>query len=76
VFAIEYHAGVRMIVDVAAAAKAMEHHPDLALGWGRVAFMITTHDAGNRVTELDFPLAERIDVIAAEHGAGVAPRDE
>ena len=31
--------------------------------------MITTHTAGDKVTELDFLLADRIDTIAAQHGA-------
>ncbi|MEV4376124.1 4a-hydroxytetrahydrobiopterin dehydratase [Streptosporangium sp. NPDC049644] len=37
--------------------------------WQRIRFVITTHDAGNRLTAKDFELARHIDVIAAGHGA-------
>ncbi|WP_239088941.1 4a-hydroxytetrahydrobiopterin dehydratase [Sphaerimonospora thailandensis] len=34
--------------------------------------MITTHDAGSRLTAKDFELAHHIDAIAAGHGAEAA----
>jgi 4a-hydroxytetrahydrobiopterin dehydratase len=68
-FEIEYHAGVATIVDVAQAAIELEHHPDIDLRWDKLRFIITTHTAGDVVTELDFLLADRIDTIAATHGA-------
>jgi 4a-hydroxytetrahydrobiopterin dehydratase len=73
-FDVEYHAGVATIIDVAQAAIELEHHPDIDLRWDKLRFMITTHTAGDVVTELDFLLADRIDAIAAEHGA--TPADE
>lgn len=68
-FSIEYHAGVRLVVDVARTAKEVMHHPDIDVRWDTLRFAITTHDAGNKVTGLDFDLANRIDALAAEHGA-------
>jgi 4a-hydroxytetrahydrobiopterin dehydratase len=68
-YLIDYHAGVGLVVDVAAAAKAMGHHPDIDIRWAGVRFHSTTHDAGNRVTELDFTLAQRIEELADRHGA-------
>lgn len=41
-------------------AEAAGHHPDLQVGWGRVAVELTSHDAGG-LTEKDFQLAEQID---------------
>jgi 4a-hydroxytetrahydrobiopterin dehydratase len=41
-------------------AEAEGHHPDLELGWGRVAVTLTTHAAGG-LTDNDFILATRID---------------
>jgi 4a-hydroxytetrahydrobiopterin dehydratase len=38
----------------------MNHHPDLAFGWGYVRITLTTHDAGG-VTEKDHALAARFD---------------
>ena len=43
-----------------APAEAMNHHPDLAFGWGYVRITLTSHDAGG-VTEKDHALAARID---------------
>jgi 4a-hydroxytetrahydrobiopterin dehydratase len=68
-FDVEYHAGVEIIVEVAQAAIELEHHPDLDLRWDKLRFIITTHTAGDVVTELDFLLADRIDEIAGKHGA-------
>jgi 4a-hydroxytetrahydrobiopterin dehydratase len=72
-FRIEYHAGIRMVVDVAKDAKEHMHHPDIDVRWDEVRFGLTTHDADHRVTVLDFESAERIDRIAAEHGAVATP---
>jgi 4a-hydroxytetrahydrobiopterin dehydratase len=41
-------------------AEAMNHHPDIAFGWGYVTITLTTHDAGG-VTEKDHALAAKID---------------
>lgn len=71
-FAIDYHTGIKIVVDVARTAKEVGHHPDIDVRWDRLRFAITTHDAGYVVTELDFDLARRIDAIAAEHGAVLA----
>lgn len=45
---------------VVAPAEAMNHHPDLAFGWGYVRITLTTHDAGG-VTDKDRALAAKID---------------
>jgi 4a-hydroxytetrahydrobiopterin dehydratase len=45
---------------IVAPAEAMNHHPDVAFGWGYVNITLTTHDAGG-VTEQDHALAARID---------------
>lgn len=45
---------------IGAIAEAEGHHPDLALGWGRVSVELWTHAAGG-LTENDFVLAARID---------------
>jgi 4a-hydroxytetrahydrobiopterin dehydratase len=41
-------------------AEAMNHHPDVAFGWGYVNITLTSHDAGG-VTEKDHALAAKID---------------
>ncbi len=42
-------------------AEGMNHHPDVAFGWGYVTITLTTHDAGG-ITDLDRRLAEAIDL--------------
>jgi len=43
-------------------AEQESHHPDLNIGWGRVAIELTTH-AINGLSENDFILAAKIDMI-------------
>jgi 4a-hydroxytetrahydrobiopterin dehydratase len=44
-------------------AEAADHHPDLEVGWGRVAVALRTHSAGG-VTEQDVELARLIERTA------------
>ncbi|MCC5917562.1 MAG: 4a-hydroxytetrahydrobiopterin dehydratase [Cryomorphaceae bacterium] len=39
------------------------HHPEIILRYDGVEVSITTHDAGNTITEKDIKLAKRIDDI-------------
>jgi 4a-hydroxytetrahydrobiopterin dehydratase len=66
---VRYHAGVALIVHVADISRLTHHHADINLSFDGVRFTITTHDAGGVLTEADFTLAERIDVIASGHAA-------
>lgn len=49
---------------VAIEAEKMNHHPNWSNVWNKVSFELTTHDAGNTVTEKDRKLAEIIDKLA------------
>lgn len=64
-----YHECVHFMLYVAARAEEIGHHPDMHLTWQRIRFVITTHDAGHKLTEADFELARHIDAIAAARGA-------
>lgn len=44
-------------------AESEGHHPDLAIGWGRVGVELSTHSIGG-LSENDFILAAKIDKIA------------
>lgn len=46
---------------VALAAEKMNHHPKWTNVWNTVEVWLSTHDAGNVVTEKDRKLAEKID---------------
>jgi len=41
-------------------AEELNHHPEIRNVYGRVELALTTHDAGNRITELDVELARRV----------------
>ncbi len=68
-FAVGYDDAIQIVTEVGAAAIELEHRPDIDIRWDRLSFAMTTHTAGDVVTELDFILAQRIDRIAAAHGA-------
>lgn len=49
---------------VALIAEKMNHHPTWTNTWNTVSFELSTHDAGDIVTDLDHKLAEAIDSVA------------
>jgi 4a-hydroxytetrahydrobiopterin dehydratase len=48
---------------VAMLAEGMNHHPTWTNSWNKVTITLTTHDAGNTVTEKDRQLAGKIDSL-------------
>ena len=50
---------------VAIIAEKMNHHPTWTNTWNKVTFELSTHDAGNKVTDRDRKLAEAIDRLIA-----------
>lgn len=48
---------------VAIIAEELNHHPEWTNIWNTVSFKLSTHDAGNIVTQKDRELSERIDEI-------------
>jgi 4a-hydroxytetrahydrobiopterin dehydratase len=48
---------------VAIEAEKMDHHPLWTNVWNTVEIWLSTHDAGNVVTEKDRKLAKKIDAI-------------
>jgi 4a-hydroxytetrahydrobiopterin dehydratase len=46
-------------------AQEQQHHPDMAISWNKVTITITTHDAGNTVTDKDRKLADTIEALGA-----------
>ncbi len=49
---------------VALLAEKMDHHPTWSNTWNRVDIELSTHDAGNTITERDRMLAAAIDKLA------------
>ena len=50
------------MTQVAILAEKMNHHPEWSNVWNSVKIKLTTHDAGNTITDLDRQLAEKIEV--------------
>jgi 4a-hydroxytetrahydrobiopterin dehydratase len=50
---------------VALLAEKAGHHPDWSNSWNRVDITLSSHSAGNIVTDADRELAARIDRIVA-----------
>jgi 4a-hydroxytetrahydrobiopterin dehydratase len=48
---------------VAIIAEEMNHHPWWSNEYNKVEIKLSTHDAGNMVTDLDYELAKKIDFI-------------
>jgi 4a-hydroxytetrahydrobiopterin dehydratase len=48
---------------VALLAEKMDHHPNWSNVWNTVTIELTSHDAGNTVTDRDRRLAEAINAI-------------
>ena len=65
--------GIAFIGRVADVAEAANHHPDIDIRWQRIRFILTTHDAGDKITARDLEMAAHIDAIAAGHGAKPVP---
>ncbi len=51
------------MIKVAFLAEKMEHHPEWTNVYNKVSISLSTHDAGNIVTEKDRKLATAIDKL-------------
>ena len=61
----DFAAAMVFVNEVAGAAEAANHHPDILVhGWNKVRLEVTNHSAGG-LTAADFQLAGTIDEIAA-----------
>lgn len=67
----DFSSAVRLLDKVAEAADAMNHHPDVTVGYGAIGFTLSSHDAGG-VTDLDVELARRIQQLADSAGSAAA----
>ncbi|MEZ7972413.1 MAG: 4a-hydroxytetrahydrobiopterin dehydratase [Pseudomonadales bacterium] len=53
------------MTDVAALAERHDHHPEWSNVYNRVTIRLTTHDAGNQITDKDRQLAKAIEGLAS-----------
>lgn len=57
----DFRAAVSFIVRLAFYAEELNHHPELHNVYNIIDVALTTHDAGDQVTEMDVRLAEAIE---------------
>lgn len=60
----DFRTAVGVIVRIGFEAETMNHHPELTNVYNKLRVRLTTHDAGDRVTERDVQLARRIASVA------------
>ena len=58
-------AAIAVINAIAVAAEELQHHPSYTHNYTTVIFRLTTHSAGNTVTQKDIELAQKISTIVA-----------
>jgi len=65
-FAFEtFRDAIAYIVLVGIEAETMNHHPEFYNSYNVISFAFCTHDVGNKITDTDIKLAERLNAIAA-----------
>lgn len=69
---VDFASATELVDRVAQAAEAMNHHPDVRLGYGTVDIELSSHDA-HGVTDRDLALAAEIQGIADALGATARP---
>ncbi|EJF08730.1 MULTISPECIES: 4a-hydroxytetrahydrobiopterin dehydratase [Pontibacter] len=62
----DFRAAMTFMNNVADVAEELNHHPWWSNVYNKVEIELTTHDAGNTVTDKDVELARRIDQLYDE----------
>jgi 4a-hydroxytetrahydrobiopterin dehydratase len=58
---------VRFLAHLAEIAERHGHHPDVELRYTNLVLRLTTHDAGNKITDRDLALARETDRLIEAH---------
>ena len=72
---VDFVAAFDFMTEVAALAEAHQHHPEWRNVYNLVEITLTTHDAGNVVTEKDRALARSIEQLPTIEHAEVLALD-
>lgn len=60
-----YVEGLAFATKIGHEAEAMDHHPDMTIGYKTVLVATSTHSAGG-LTNLDFELAKKVSKLAGQ----------
>lgn len=72
---VDFVTAFDFMTEVAALAEAHQHHPEWRNVYNLVEITLTTHDAGNVVTEKDRALAQAIEQLPTTKHAEVLALD-
>ena len=59
----DFDEAMAFVNDVAQIARELNHHPKITNVYSTVELWLTSHDAGNTVTDKDRAFAERVDEL-------------
>ena len=59
----DFNEALAFINRLASICESMNHHPEINWVYNKIELTLSTHDAGNKITELDYQLANKIDEI-------------
>jgi len=63
----DFGTAMAFIFEVSLLAERMDHHPTWTNTWNKVDILLSTHDAGNTITDKDHKLAKGIDKIVKKY---------
>jgi 4a-hydroxytetrahydrobiopterin dehydratase len=66
-FHLDYDTSIRATAEIGQAAIELEHRPDIDIRWDTLRVVMTTHTAGDRVTDLDFRMCALVEAAVAQH---------
>jgi 4a-hydroxytetrahydrobiopterin dehydratase len=64
-YPVGWDTAIRIAAGTGPLAAELEHRPDMDIRWTGLRVFLTTHTAGDVVTELDLVTAARLDELAA-----------
>jgi 4a-hydroxytetrahydrobiopterin dehydratase len=70
----DFSAAWALLSEVALLAERQGHHPDWRNCWSHIDIRLTTHDAGNRVSQRDIEFVRAFQPILRRHLAAGGPR--
>lgn len=59
----DFNEALNFINKLAPICESMNHHPEINWVYNKIELTLSTHDAGDKITELDYQLAKKIDKI-------------
>jgi len=60
---LDFTTAFGFMTKVAIEANTINHHPEWFNVWNKVVIDLTTHEAGNQISELDVRLARKIEAL-------------